>query len=87
MFPSRLNQTRKSRGYTAQQMADALQMQIRGYRKYESGDSAPSLDGLVLIADLLNVSIDYLLGRDDYLESLGVTVEVSQINPPANPKA
>ena len=85
MFPSRLNQTRKARGFTAQQMADALQMQIRGYRKYESGHSSPSIDGLKAIAELLDVPTDYLLGRDDYLQSLGVSVDLRQEHPPTHP--
>ena len=68
MFPTRLNQTRKAKGFTAQAMADHLEMRIRSYRRYESGDSAPSLETLVRIADLLEVSVDYLLGRDDFLK-------------------
>lgn len=65
MFSERLNQTRKERGLTAQQMADKLNTGIRNYRKYESGDAKPTLDGLVLIADILDVSTDYLLCRDE----------------------
>lgn len=68
MFCKRLNQTRKERGFTAQQMADALGTGIRNYRKYESGDAKPTIDGLVLIADLLGVSTDYLLCRDTFIE-------------------
>lgn len=67
MFAQRLNQTRKACGLTAQNMADALQTGLRNYRKYESGDAKPTLDGLVQIADILNVSTDYLLCRDDFL--------------------
>lgn len=67
MFSDRLNETRKMRGFTAQQMADALRTGIRNYRKYESGDAKPTLDGLVMIADLLDVSTDYLLCRDEFL--------------------
>ena len=67
MFSQRLNRLRKERGITAQQMADALQSGIRNYRKYESGDAKPTLDGLVQIADILDVSTDYLLCRDDFL--------------------
>ncbi len=67
MFSDRLNATRKERGFTAQQMADALQTGIRNYRKYESGDAKPTLDGLIMIADLLDVSTDYLLCRDSFL--------------------
>ena len=67
MFSKRLNQTRKQKGFTAQQMADCLQIGLRSYRNYESADRQPSLDMLVQIADLLDVSTDYLLGRDGFL--------------------
>lgn len=69
MFHSRLNETRKSKGITAQQMADLLGMHIRAYRKYESGDTTPPLNNLVKIADILDVSTDYLLCRDEFLKS------------------
>ncbi len=69
MFSQRLNETRKLKGFTAQQMADMLQTGIRNYRKYESGHANPTLDGLVKIADILEVSTDYLLGRDDFIQS------------------
>lgn len=69
MFHQRLNETRKEKGFTAQQMADMLQTGIRNYRKYESGHANPTLDGLVKIADILEVSTDYLLCRDDFLKS------------------
>ena len=76
MFGSRLNKTRKSRGYTAQQMADMLSVTIRTYRHYESEHSYPSLAALVQIADILDVPTDYLLCRDRFLKSHGVSVDV-----------
>ncbi len=78
MFGKRLNKIRKSRGFTAQRMADQLSISIRTYRNYESEHSSPSLDMLVRIADILNVSVDYLLCRDEFLKSLGVSVDVFQ---------
>ncbi len=72
MFPQRLNETRKSSGYTAQQMADLLSISLRSYRMYESGDRSPSLDMLVHIADILDVSTDFLLCRDSFLESRAI---------------
>lgn len=66
-FPTRLNAVRKSRHLTALAMADYLGVTIRTYRNYESGVSQPSLETLVRIANKLNVSVDYLLGRDDFL--------------------
>ena len=68
MFNIRLNQTRKEKGYTAQQMADKLNTGIRNYRKYESGDTNPTLERLIEIADILEVTTDYLLCRDDEWE-------------------
>lgn len=66
-FGSRLNQTRKAKGLTAQQMADILEIGIRSYRAYESGDREPHFDTLIKIADSLDVSTDYLLCRDSFL--------------------
>ncbi len=72
MFKTRLNQIRKSKSITAQQMADYLGIHIRAYRKYESGDTTPPIENLVKIADYLDVSTDFLLCRDDFLHSHGV---------------
>jgi len=68
MFNTRLNKTRKAKGYTAQQMADKLHTGIRNYRKYESGDTNPTLERLIEIANILDVSTDYLLCRDNLFE-------------------
>ena len=85
MFNDRLRSTRMVRDLTLQQTADALHTSLRNYQKYESGDASPTLEGLVKIADLLNVPTDFLLGRDDYLKSLGVSVDVPLDNPPRHP--
>lgn len=66
-FGYRLNQVRKDRGKTAQNMADMLSIGLRSYRAYESGDREPNYEALVKIADYLDVSTDYLLCRDDFL--------------------
>lgn len=82
MFSDRLNQVRKSKGFTAQQMADYLHTCIRNYRKYESGDAKPSIDALVEIADLFGVSTDYLLCRDSFLAK---TAAEDETNLPEHP--
>ena len=66
-FGERLNQTRKQQGITAQGMADMLEVGLRSYRAYESGDREPCFAYLIKIADALNVSTDFLLGRDAWL--------------------
>lgn len=75
MFGKRLNCIRKKRGFTAQRMADILSVSLRTYRHYESEHTFPSADTLVKIADTLDVSIDYLLCRDEWLQSHGVSFD------------
>ena len=48
------------------------------YQKYEQGERFPSLPCLVQIADILDVPTDYLLERDEYLNRIGVPVDVYQ---------
>ena len=75
MFAQRLNETRKLKGVTAQNVATALNIELRSYRHYESGHREPSLAYLVKIADALGVSTDYLLCRDEFLKSHGVSAD------------
>lgn len=67
MFYQRLNEIRKRKGFTALEMAESLNIGLRSYRNYESGDREPSLALLVAIADKLDVSTDELLCRDSFL--------------------
>lgn len=75
MFADRLRSMRKARYITLQQMADKLGISLRGYAYYESGERFPSQETIVAIADILDCPIDFLLGRDKYLRSIGVTFE------------
>lgn len=86
MFKDRLRSARIFRGYTLQKTADLLDLALRTYQKYESGDREPNLFLLVKIADLFNVPTDFLLGRDDFLKSLGVSVDVPREGPPRHPR-
>lgn len=42
-----------------------LGISIMTYYRYERGDREPSLSTLVALADLFDVSLDYLVGRSD----------------------
>lgn len=68
MFNKCLHDTRIQKGYTAQQMADILGISIRAYRFYESGSREPNLSTLSKMADILDVSTDYLLCRNPHEE-------------------
>ncbi len=62
---------------TQQNMADTLGVTLNAYQKWEQAERNPSFDCLVRIADLWEVSTDYLLGRDDFLKSHGVSFDES----------
>lgn len=86
MFNDRLRATRIYRSITQQKTADAIGVPLRHYQKYESGEIEPDLTRLTELAGFFNVPSDFLLGRDDYLTSLGVSVDVSLECPPRRPK-
>lgn len=75
MFNKRLREMRIKRGFTQQNMSDKIGVALRSYQCYETGTRKPSLDLLIIIADILTISTDYLLGRDDYLKFLGVSFD------------
>ena len=85
MFKDRLRSARIARGRTLQETADAVGIALRSYQKYESGDSEPPYISLIALADYLNVPTDFLLECDQYLDSLGVCVDVPREGPPRHP--
>lgn len=68
---------RMKRGFTQQRLADILDIALRSYQCYETGTRTPNYALLIKIADILDISIDYLLGRDEWLHSHGVSVDES----------
>ena len=86
MFNDRLRATRISRAITQQRTADIIGVPLRHYQKYESGEIEPDLKRLAELADFFNVPADFFLERDSYLQSLGVSVDVSLTCPPRRPK-
>lgn len=69
MFNKRLRAIRMQMGFTQQNMADKLGISLNAYQKYEQSERSPSLDCIVKIADTFDVSLDYLLCRDEFIKS------------------
>lgn len=72
MFNKRLREMRMKCGFTQQNMADRLEISLNAYQKYEQAERSPSLDCLVKMADIFDISLDYLLCRDSFIQSHAV---------------
>lgn len=64
-FSERLTQLRDERGVSQATVSKVLGVSRYSVYAYEKGKSAPTLDGLVALADYFDVTLDYLLGRSD----------------------
>ena len=63
VFPERLRAAREYRGLNQQELASRAGLQPSAISHFETGTRKPSFDNLHLLADTLDVTIDYLLGR------------------------
>ena len=61
----RLKLIRNKTSFTQRGFADFLGISYNSYQSYEVGKRQPSIEVLIKIADILCVSTDYLLGRDE----------------------
>ncbi|HFW6578681.1 helix-turn-helix transcriptional regulator [Streptococcus agalactiae] len=64
-FPQKLREERKKRGFTQQEVADKIGINRGSYSNWENGKREPTLDNIIKLANILDVTVDYLLGRSD----------------------
>ena len=60
-FNEKLQELRKARGLTQEELAEALFVSRTAISKWESGRGYPSIDSLKQIANYFSISIDFLL--------------------------
>lgn len=65
VLSERLKECRKAKGYTQIEVATLCDITEKTYQNYELMTREPKLEILIRIADLYNVSLDYLVGRTD----------------------
>lgn len=68
MFSEKLKKLRKEKRVTQIELAKILSVDCSTVTKWETGKSNPDLNKIQKIADFFDVSIDYLLGRDENKE-------------------
>lgn len=65
ILAERLKECRKEKGYTQCQVAIYCDITEKAYQNYELTTREPKLEILIKIANLYEVSLDYLTGRTD----------------------
>ena len=65
IMENRLKQLRKSKGYTQVSLQIQTGIEQSLLSKYENGERVPSTEALIKLAELYDVSIDYILCRTD----------------------
>lgn len=64
-FSEKLYKLRKKSGLSQEQLAEQLSVSRQAISKWESGQSVPESEKLIVISNYFNVSLDYLLKDDD----------------------
>ena len=60
-----LIELRTANRYTQLDVAEKLKITYQSYQAYERGIAVPTLQNFIKLADLYDVSLDYLIGRKE----------------------
>lgn len=64
IFGKKLRKARKSKRLTQQELADKVGTNRVNVTRWETGRTEPNFETLIKLVDLLDVSLDWLFGRD-----------------------
>ena len=63
---------RKKKGFSQEKLAEKCQVSRQALAKWENGESVPTIDKLIFLADLYELSLDELVGRTEKDTSIKV---------------
>lgn len=63
MFGDRLKELREEKEMTQEELGKLLNVSRQTISGYEAGAIEPSISNLIKLANIFNISLDYLLGR------------------------
>ena len=76
---NRLQQLRKEKGYSQEELAQALGLSRQAVSKWERAESSPDTDNLICLAKLYGMSLDELLNTEETVEEIRErTIEVEE---------
>lgn len=61
IFSEKLQLIRKSKGFTQEELAEKLNVSRQAVAKWESGQVYPDISNLILLSNIFNVTVDYLV--------------------------
>lgn len=67
---NRLQKLRKEKGYSQEQLAEALGLSRQAVSKWERAEASPDTDNLICLARLYGISLDELLSTSDTIEDI-----------------
>lgn len=82
---TRIKEARKNKGFSQQQLGDILGVSKVSICGYENGTRIPTLENFLQLVDILDLSPDYILGREinvisDEVEPYSVKMSKYDIN-------
>lgn len=79
MKPNRLKEIREKKNMSAYEIARKLGVTAVSYYRYEKGEQTISAEMLDKLADILGVSVDYILGRTDDPGGKASEVDIQEV--------
>lgn len=64
-FRERLQSLRKRKGVACKVVSELCGLASDSVRRYENGESEPTMHSLIALAEYFGVSVDYLVGKSD----------------------
>lgn len=83
LFGERLTQIRKKRKLSQAEVGKLLEIDGDAYGRYERNEVKPSIEMAAKIADVFNVSLDFLIGKTDLefdVDTLKRIEEISKLS-------
>ena len=77
MIADNIKLLRNEKNITQQEMANKLAISQSCYASWEQGRTEPNIAMLINIANIFEVSIDYLLGRATELDTVKITTDLT----------
>jgi transcriptional regulator with XRE-family HTH domain len=66
-FNERLKELRTERNITQQELSKLVNMSKMAISHWEKGHSEPSISQLIILSNYFEVSVDYLIGKTDFI--------------------